>query len=437
MQRQNGIRARSAHKRYISVMRNPVHMALLLPLLGATLFAQSGLPSTRNDDAAAAGHVQRDSTRNTWHATLTGNGAGLWFSAWQVRTSGGAAIEGAFLSGGQRSGLQTVRISDPQQGVEDARPATVFLDDSTVFVVWQRDSVGRNAIIGRVLRRDGTLGTVFPVSDGSAPGMMPAAGRGSAGDIVVAWQDYRNGDVDIYAQRFDSRVAALGENVRINDDASHALQGAPHIAADNGKRILLMWPDNRTDGAWKFYCQAFGTAAENVLIDSAQRKAMTTLISGVWLNEDSALFTWKDYREDHSNIYYRRADLRDASFAPAVRINDDTGDRWQRLAVTDGDGRGHTVVCWEDYRNTEINQRGDIYLQVFARDGSPSGRNIKVNDRDDRIARKMPAISMDGAGGYLVIWHQGEEGFYNIMGQWFRYPDHRDGANFCLTCGEE
>jgi hypothetical protein len=91
-------------------------------------------------------------------------------------------------------------------------------------------------------------------------------------------------------------------------------------------------------------------------------------------------------------------------------------------------------VCWEDYRNTEINQRGDTYLQAYGPDGLTRGDNVKVNDRDDRIARKMPSIVMDSDGWYLVVWHQGEEGAFNLAGQWLRYPDKRMGANFCLTC---
>jgi hypothetical protein len=71
---------------------------------------------------------------------------------------------------------------------------------------------------------------------------------------------------------------------------------------------------------------------------------------------------------------------------------------------------------------------------VFARDGTRIGANLRVNDRDDRITRKRPAIAMDDDGWYLVIWHQGEEGAFNLAGQWFHYPSEREGENFCLTC---
>ena len=390
--------------------------------------------SSLADSSLSFDPVLADSMRNTMHAVLTGRG-GQRFCAWSERTRAGAAIKGVFLARGQRSDFQPVEISIPGPGEEDDHPAAVFLSDTTVFVAWQRRCGGRSTLLARIVHRSGVLGEAHTVSEDAAAALAPSAARNDEGEILIVWQDYRNGDADIYAQRFDTLARPVGRNQRINDDGVRAVQGAPRLAADNRVGFLVMWPDNRIDGAWKFYYLRLGdSAARNVLIDSAQRKAMTTVISGVCLANDSAVFAWKDYREGHSNIFLRRADLGASAFSPARRVNDDEGERWQRLAATDGDGNGNVVVCWEDYRNTEINQRGDTYLQAYGPDGVVRGSNVKVNDRDDRIARKMPSIVMDSDGWYLVIWHQGEVGTFNLAGQWLRYPDTRVGANFCLTC---
>ena len=389
------------------------------------------------DSSVHFGHVRYDSTRNAWHASLAGSGHGRYFCAWTERRPSSARIRGAFLSRGQRSGFRAIDVGRPPAGAEDERPAVVFLTDSTVLVCWQRRDEGRHVLRACTVALSGACGEEADVSDAGGGCMMPAAGRSGDGGVLLAWQDYRNGNADVYARRFDAQGRPLGASFPVSDDSGTAMQGAPRIAADNRDRFLLFWPDNREDGAWKFYYRRIGAADErDVLIDSAQRKAMTTQISGVCLGSDSAMFAWKDYREGHSNIYIRRADLRSGMLSSARRINDDTGDRWQRLAVIDADARGGTVVCWEDYRNTEINQRGDIYLQAFAPDGSPLGGNMRVNDRDDRIARKMPQLVMDGDGEYLVVWHQGEDGRFHLAGQWLRYPERRSGANFCLTCDD-
>jgi hypothetical protein len=281
--------------------------------------------------------VMHDSLRNTMHAVLTGRG-GQRFCAWSERNRAGAAIKGVFLSRGQRSDFHPVEISLPGPGVEDEHPAAAFLSDSTVFVVWQRRSGGLSTLAACIVHRSGVLGELQTISDASAACLAPAAARNDEGEILIAWQDYRNGDADIYAQRFDTLARSVGTNQRINDDGARAVQGAPRVAADNRVGFLVMWPDNRSDGAWKFYYHRIGDpAARNVLIDSAQRKAMTTVISGVCLANDSAVFAWKDYREGHSNIFLRRADLarrrsRTHSASTTTRVN--AGSDWPQPTVT-------------------------------------------------------------------------------------------------------
>ena len=399
--------------------------------------SQDPAPATSqaSDSGSTYGHVFVDSTRNAWNAALAGNGRGVSFCAWTERTSHGASIRALFLDRGQRSGFVPIEASIPPAGAEDDRPTAVFLDDSTVLMAWQRREDRRHTLRARLLTRSGRSGPEWDVSDDEAGCMMPAAGRDRRGTTVIAWQDYRNGNPDVYARRFGADGRPLGPSTQLNDDSAAAMQGGPRVAADNVDGVLVCWPDNREDGAWKFYYQRSGVpGARNVLIDSAQRKAMTTLISGVVLSGDTALFVWKDYREGHSNIYRRIADLRGGRLSPALRVNDDAGERWQRLATVDADAEGRSIVCWEDYRSTEINQRGDIYLQPFDRGGVCHGGNVRVNDREDRIARKMPQLVMDDDGGYLVVWHQGEDGRFHLVGQWLRYPVVRDGGNFCLTC---
>lgn len=383
-----------------------------------------------------------DSVRAAWHAALTDDDSARVLCTWSLRTNTGAHIEGVMLRTGQRSGLVMRAITDPGPECEDTHPAAVLLANGGVLVGWQRGCASGVRKGQRVYAAhfDADLRAVdesLLLSD--AVGLAPAAGRRTDGDALLVWQDYRNGGADIYAQRFDRIGNATGEAVMLNDDASRALQGPPHAAADCRDDFLLLWPDNREDNMWKFMATSFDCthAGRNLLVDSAQRKAMTMLVSAVVMPGDSALFAWKDYREGHSNVYLRHADLAGGTLSPAVRLNDDTTDRWQRQPVLDSDGRGNVVACWEDYRSSLRNQKGDIFMQVFARDGSRIGGNRRVNDDTVRVARKMPRIAMLRDGTYLVVWHQGDEGNFELRGQWFRYPADRIGRNFRISCIED
>ncbi len=406
----------------------------LLPILFILGFAQHAIAQEDDVPVDAGKHA-----RNTWHAVADENGGGVFFVAWAERSGEGSRIRGVFIASGQRSDFTFIDISETSEDFDDVKPSAAFLNSDTLIIAWQRTRAGRPTLLFRLIDREsGPVTDEAPLSDSDNDGMLPAIRRIDGGAVAV-WQDFRNGNFDIYARRIDARGEPDEPALKLNDDVNSALQGQPRLSSENLREAVVVWSDNRVDSKWKFYFQRWkdGPVGSNMLLDSAQRKAMTTLASAAWMSPDTAVLVWKDYREGHSNIYRRIADVGRGTLTPAQRINDDAGDRWQRLPVIGGDGRGNMVMCWEDYRNTERNQRGDTYMQVFARDGSLLGPNQRVNDRDDRIARKAPVITMADDGCYLVLWHQGDEGEFNLEGQWFRYPDERLGENFCLTCREE
>jgi hypothetical protein len=401
----------------------------LLPCLAQLSIAQDGA------DRVLAGK----NARSSWHAAADEIDASLYCIVWAERGNGTSRIRAVLLRQGQREGIRDFDISQPFPGFEDVKPAVTFLNSDTAIVAWQRGGDGRQRVLYRLIGRNGELlADEKLISDVDADAMLPALRRTPDGALAV-WQDFRNGNLDIYARAISAGAIAEGHAYMLNDDGGRALQGQPKLSSGNSAEVLAVWSDNRGDGKWKFYFQLWsdGPVGPNVLLDSAQRKNMTTLASVARMSRDTAVFVWKDYREGHSNIYRRVADIGRGTLTPARRVNDDSGERWQRLPVIDGDGNGNMVMCWEDYRNTETNQQGDTYMQVFSRDGTLRGANQRVNDREDRIARKAPVIVMDSTGTYLILWHQGDEGEFHLVGQWFRYPDERLGENFCLTCRED
>jgi len=406
-----------------------VNIAALLSCLSLELNAQSA-----GSIGAPPGRVLAG---NAWHAVADDNDQGLYLVAWSERGREGARIRAALLSAGQRDRITYVDMEHVPDGYEDVRPAVAWLNTDTAAIAWQRSGAGEKQVLMRLVTRDASLPSqTVRLSDSDASSMTPMLRRSANGDVLAVFQDFRNGNLDVYARRIDTQGRPVDAAVRVNDDAGNALQGSPRLSSDSRYNFVILWSDNRNDGKWKLYYQLWdgGLKGANVLLDSAQRKAMTIVASAVYVSEDTVMFAWKDYREGHSNIYRRIGDIRNASLTPAERVNDDDGEQWQRLPVMDGDGAGNIVMCWEDYRNTHSNQRGDIYMQIFNRDGTVRGDNQRVNDGEHRVSRENPIIAMGRDGTYLILWHQASEGVFHLFGQWFRLPDERLGSNFCLSC---
>jgi hypothetical protein len=90
----------------------------------------------------------------------------------------------------------------------------------------------------------------FQVNENAGPNgavqKEPAIARNGNGDFVITWQDQRNVDRDIYAQRYTSNGSALGSNFRVNDDSELGTQSRPAIAVDGVGNFVIAWEDDRT-----------------------------------------------------------------------------------------------------------------------------------------------------------------------------------------------
>ena len=358
---------------------------------------------------------------------------------WSYRSLGNGVIEGASIRKFERERFRTFTISDSAPDVNDLYPALCWTRGK-IFVAWQREQRGISRIVGRFFSSDGkALSSVLPISDTTHRRivMRPSVQANSEGSLLVAWQDYRNGSADIYAQLLDSTLHPLGSNQMLNDDQHDALQGVPKISKNNATEYATIWIDKRSDSIAYFF-QRFSMQPEgrNVLLDSVQPKDLTMTAASTWCSDRRIRFVWKDYREGNGNIFSKQYDVLSSTSSKTEKINDDAGSKWQRLPDIDRDAKDRTIICWEDYRNTERNQQGDVYMQALGSTGKRVGKNVRVNDGSDRRARYNPSIAMNSAGDALIVWHQAERGLIEIVGTWISFPTTRRGKNFRISVRE-
>ena len=74
------------------------------------------------------------------------------------------------------------------------------------------------------------------------------------GRFMAVWCDTRNGNSDIYFQRFSGSGYNLGTNVRINDDLGNARQYAPSFDINNFGMGIATWVDER-NGSQEVWAQ--------------------------------------------------------------------------------------------------------------------------------------------------------------------------------------
>lgn len=284
------------------------------------------------------------------------------------------------------------------------------------------------------------------------------------GGIIVAWEDYRNGLSDIYAQKIDSNgvvqwtangvaVCSLPlsqQNVRIiNDNAGGAIfvwqdststvgvdiyaqrvsntgaimwasggvpvctavlkQRRPRIQADNNGGAFIVWEDRRNGTDYNIYAQrinSLGTtlwATDGIIVCNAVNTQSSPKVRG-----DGAMgmiVVWEDERNAlDDDIYAQRigpgGNIKWANNGVVVC---NATDNQEEVDITRDNVPNGIIVCWTDRRSL-ISGNSDIYIQKIDSLGAPLWQANGIALSGSLYSEKNPNVVGDGGGGAIVVW---------------------------------
>jgi FlgD Ig-like domain len=192
-----------------------------------------------------------------------------------------------------------------------------------------------------------------------------------AGGAIVSWEDYRNGNGDIYARRIDASGNPLGTTNGVAISIAANDQTAPTIGADGSGGAMIAWQDNRVDDSGDIYAQRI--SASGVAQWTANGIAICTTAGGQFepgIAADgggAAIVAWSDGRgnTDPYNIYAQRITAAgDVSWTPdGIALETAAGQ--QSFSAIAADASGGAIIAWGDYRSGI----GDIYAQRIGSSG--------------------------------------------------------------------
>ena len=333
------------------------------------------------------------------------------------------------------------KVNDDQGSVWQEFPA-ISTDGSGNFVItWLDDRNGNNIYAQRYSSDGSVLGTNFKVNDGQGRAQSYSSlsiSIDGSGNFGITWSDWRNGDYDIYVQRYSKAGTTLGANFKVNDDQGSAEQSFPSISIDGSGNFVITWQDYRNGDA-DIYTQRYSSnngiaLGINFKVNDDQRSADQSVPSISIDGSGNFVITWQDDRNGryYSDIYAQRYSSDGAALGANFKVNDDQESAAQRDPSISTDGSGNFVITWEDYRN-EI---GDIYAQRYTSDGSKLGANFKVND-DQRSLHWFPCIFVDDTGNFGIVWQDFRDGYSDIYAQRYSSDGTALGPNFKVNDNQE
>lgn len=238
-----------------------------------------------------------------------------------------------------------------------------------------------------------------------------------AGGAIIVWWDGRinNTTYDIYAQKVDSNgiIQWTPEGKAICSDG--ATQKFPRVTSDGVGGAIIAWEDER-NGNSDIFAQRID--ADGMLRWSPNGVALCTAAGdqvNAQLTSDGsggAMIAWLDERNGNKDIFVQgiRANGAVRWIQDGVAVCTAAG--YQAYEQIVCDGFGGALVCWQDARGGNP----DIYSQRVDSTGSCSWQDNGMPISTTADAQTLPQLVADGRGGAIMVWQDTYSS--DIFAQW-------------------
>ncbi len=342
--------------------------------------------------------------------------------------------------------IYAVRISSDSGGVHPAwsGASEIKLRDVTTFdqfspeiaisgpgeaiVVWEETNAIDHAIYAQRIDSAGNLSWTggLAVSTGTAYKNCPEVVRADTDNVIVTWQDFRNGsDYDIYAHRIDIPSGILDSNWDINGSTvttANGNQEIPEIVADGEGGAIITWTDYRqTATEPDIYAQRISSAGAQLWTNNGipicdkqggQKNPVIirNLSGGTTIG---AIIAWEDMRTDPAGDIYAEGVNRDE---PPTMDEED-------MLVAGGIDSQRSICLVSDNMEGAIGTWIENNRKIFAQRRDENGQPVWSTYPGVLVCEGTQLINdieivSDGSGGIIVAWEAGVvAGDYNIFAQ--------------------
>jgi hypothetical protein len=218
-------------------------------------------------------------------------------------------------------------------------------------------------------------------------------------EYAISWQDERDGNKEIYFARLDSSGNKIGSDVRITNDSLYSFN--PSLVW-TGNNYGIAWQDFK-EGNYEIYFVRLDSSGNK--IGSDVRVTNNGYSSDVpfliWTGSDYSII-WEDQRNVNEEIYFARLDSSGNKIGPDVRVTNDSAISHDPTLAWSGSEYG---ISWEDSRNEYPNY--EIYFARLDSSGNKIGSDVRITN--DSSFSGYPFLVWTGSE-YGVSWYDERDG---------------------------
>ncbi len=215
--------------------------------------------------------------------------------------------------------------------------------------------------------------------------------------VHAVWNDYRDGNLEIYYKRSLNNGFNWGSDVRLTNNS--AVSMSPSVATSSSC-VYIVWQDNR-DGNNEVYFKYSTDGGTTWSSDT--RLTNNSLDSGepsISVSETTLHIVWKENRDGNYEVYYKHSTDGGISWGADTRLTNNTySSEWASISSF-----GSNVhIAWREDRDGNW----EIYYKRSTDGGTSWGADTRLTN--DVAASHCPSIS---ASNTLinVVWYDNRDG---------------------------
>ena len=370
-----------------------------------------------------------------------------------------------------RSFGQNQKVNYDLGNIDSSHPVTVCdRIGGNTWVAWQAGPGGnRDIYVSKLPKGAGSFDSAIKLTNNANDQCNPAIALDSNNKPYVVWQDFRNGNWDIYLSAYDGTNWSSEEMVHDPNDNNQvnpaiAIDGqspnqvyvvwqddcavnqeiyianssdvfatkiakritanafdqiGPAITVDSANTVYVVWTDNRnlaTNGTDIYGAASTSTVPwSNVAVVDDTNNQTSPVIAAEEAGTILHLL-WVDDTPGDNDIFYATSDgLSDCPLTGSSIVNELGVDQLEpAIFVTGSTGNDLRVyACWQDWRNADTTNPNDTDI-YFVELSSSLGTNIFVEDDGTNSYQGEPAIGVCKLGFPYLVWTDGRNSHTDI-----------------------
>ncbi len=302
--------------------------------------------------------------------------------------------------------------------------APVLIEDGAggTIIAWQDWRSGNRDIyaqridsLGNVLWTANGIGVVVKNTNQSSPKIVSDGADGA----VIVWEDSINGNLDIFAQHISGNGTSTWTAGGVAVCTAADKQTNPRVVVDAAGAAYFTWQDRRNGNDYDIYCQKLNAAgdpqwtANGIAINTATNSQINPKMK---LDaSDAIIIAWQNYITGAGyDVYAQRVDAAGAAqwTAGGIQVCALNGNQ-SAIDITTENITDGAIIAWKDGRNTNVN----IYCQKVDFNGNRLWTSNGVLISEASRNQINPNIVGDGIGGGIIAWQDSVAGIWDVFAQ--------------------